>query len=317
MNRVLRLKPAFSLSSMMVRGEIVAFAIGPDSVTYATIAMRRLDHSSVELRKPSPSEPLAGTTHDYRVIGITGSSLSLDVEIRGERFDIHHVQPLPDELLLVSSRAALRGPDDHDQNGRIYSRSGEFKSGILLGDGVSSVQTTPKGRIWTGYFDEGIYGNFGWNTPIGASGLVAWDTQGRKTFEFESKGAPAIDDCYALNVAGEDDVWLYYYSDFPLVRLRNDRIASVWKMPIHGCSAFAIADRHALFFVRLGHICLVQLFNLRDHETPECLASFELRDQSDQPLDVTHVAARADVLRFISGGSLFAIDTQTVIDAAK
>lgn len=35
------------------------------------------------------------------------------------------------------------------------------------------------GRIVTSYFDEGIFGNFGWDQPLGASGLVVWDEQGR------------------------------------------------------------------------------------------------------------------------------------------
>ncbi|WP_176444820.1 hypothetical protein [Paenibacillus herberti] len=38
---------------------------------------------------------------------------------------------------------------------------------FLLGDGIQSVQVTDKGIIWTSYFDEGVFGNNGWDKPIG------------------------------------------------------------------------------------------------------------------------------------------------------
>ena len=36
-----------------------------------------------------------------------------------------------------------------------------------------------------------------------------------------------ICDCYAVNVASDEDVWCYYYAEFPLVHLRSRVRASI------------------------------------------------------------------------------------------
>lgn len=304
--KVLQLKASFSLSSLTEESEIAALDIGPDGVTYLVLAKCERALTAAFRAKH----------RDYRIIGVDGDATTLDIELKTERFHIDHVQPLPEGLLLASSRAAFRNTGA-DKNGRVYSPSGEQKREILLGDGISSLQTTPKGRIWTGYFDEGVYGNSGWDPPLGASGLVAWDAQGQKTFEFQPIAVPTIDDCNALNVASEDDVWLCYYSDFPLVHLRNDRIVAVWRMPLESCRAFAVDDRHSLFAVGRGGALTLRLFEIREQETPRLLADFKLEDPSGRPLETSHVSARAKVIRFLSLGSLFEIDVQTALKAMK
>lgn len=302
--RVLRLRAGHSLSSATEESPVAAFDIGPDGVTYLVLAKRERTLTAVFHPKRK----------DYRIIGVAGDAATLDIEVTTEQFVIDHVQPLPEGLLLASSRADFRNTGSH-KNGRVYSRSGKQQREILLGDGISSLQTTLEGRIWTGYFDEGVYGNSGWDPPIGASGLVGWDAEGRKNFEFQPADVPPIDDCYALNVASEDDVWLCYYSDFPLVHLRNDRIVSVWKMPLESCRAFAVDDRHALFAVGRGETLTLNLFEICEQETPRLLADFEIQDPSGRPLEASRVSARANVIRFLGGDSLFETDVQTALKA--
>jgi hypothetical protein len=47
-----------------------------------------------------------------------------------------------------------------------------------IGDGVARVRVARSGHVWVGYFDEGVYGNYGWGgggggpAPLGAPGLV-------------------------------------------------------------------------------------------------------------------------------------------------
>jgi hypothetical protein len=69
-------------------------------------------------------------------------------------------------------------------------------------------------------FDEGVYG-----AGIGAAGLICFDSTGTPVFKYsdlaQTGKVPFIDDCYALNVISEDEVWLCYYADFPLVCLRG------------------------------------------------------------------------------------------------
>jgi hypothetical protein len=83
------------------------------------------------------------------------------------------------------------------------------------------------GTIWTGYFDEGVYGNLGWGEagdplPLGAAGIVAWSAAFEKTWELNSSEVGVVD-CYALNVA-PDAVWACSYDDFPVIRIADGRV---------------------------------------------------------------------------------------------
>src|SRR5262249_20886820 len=144
-----------------------------------------------------------------------------------------------------------------------------------------SVQATSRGVIWTSYFDEGVFGNYGWQNPVGASGLVGWDSAGKQLYEFQpDAGLDAICDCYALNVKSEEDVWLYYYTQFPLVRLHHREIASVWKMPQGGSDAFAVSTGHALFRGGYKDRDTYQLFDLGKEGNPNLLATVELQNEN-------------------------------------
>lgn len=136
-----------------------------------------------------------------------------------------HVQPLPGgRILLVGSRCQWYD-EGADHNAAIYDSDGNLVAEGVLGDGIGRLATTPEGRIWVGYFDEGIFGNFGWGvsmggaTPIGAPGLVCFDDSFTPVWSFAEAAADvgSISDCYCLNVTGET-AWVSYYTDFPVVR---------------------------------------------------------------------------------------------------
>jgi hypothetical protein len=100
---------------------------------------------------------------------------------------------------------------------------------ILLGDRIHRGQTTSTGRIWISFFDEGVFGNFGWDDPLGSSGLVVWDSRGNKQYEFQradwrSDGLRPIWHSCLLDVESDSSTWLYR----PLVHLRDQRLGSSW-----------------------------------------------------------------------------------------
>jgi len=85
-----------------------------------------------------------------------------------------HVQPLPDDqILIVAARCRWR-PDHPDTNAVVLNPDGSVARRAVLGDGIGHVLATDSGKIWVGYFDEGVYGNYGWGNPrpepIGAPG---------------------------------------------------------------------------------------------------------------------------------------------------
>ena len=214
-----------------------------------------------------------------------------------------------DELLLVCSRSHYKDPEYFEKNGRVYTRTGEFKREILHGDGIQTVQTTSTGIIWTSYFDEGVFGNYGWGKPVGSSGLVAWDTQGRKLYEFTpSEGLDSICDCYALNVETEEDVWCYYYTEFPLVRLRRRENLTFWKIPLAGSDAFAVAGEYALFRGGYKDHDIYQLFSIKSDGSAVLNAKIELRNQQNEMLVANWVVGRADTIYLANNGSVYCID---------
>ena len=93
------------------------------------------------------------------------------------KFQFHYLRPAGDHFLLLGARCAYRenGPD---QNAWIVSRDGAVLSRFCLGDGIQDCVVKKDGTIITSYFDEGVFGNYGWDEPLGACGLIAWTSEG-------------------------------------------------------------------------------------------------------------------------------------------
>ncbi|WP_155638636.1 hypothetical protein [Burkholderia cepacia] len=158
--------PLASIDSLSATGELVAFNVGADDALYMAFALEPLDD-----RTRSDGASFAITTPSaaqrHRLIAWRDGDTLLDLVVDNEPFDIHEIQPVGDDLLVVCCRSSYRGPDDFDLNGRLYRRDGTRCGEILLGDGIQSVQVTGTGEIWTSYFDEGVFGNFGWERRSG------------------------------------------------------------------------------------------------------------------------------------------------------
>src|SRR3569832_2073348 len=135
------------------------------------------------------------------------------------------VDVFPDgRVLVVGPRCSWRSETDFDRNGALSVPKTGAVSRILLGDGIENMSIDTRGRIWVGYFDEGVFGNFGWSDPgpppIGAAGRVCFDAAGTKLWEYDQHRRP-IDDCYALNVQG-DNASVFTYADFPKNVISSD-----------------------------------------------------------------------------------------------
>jgi len=146
--------------------------------------------------------------------------------------DVGHprIPPMPgDRVLIVGVRSQWheRGAD---QNAAIYDADGRTVTREVLGDGIEHVLTTSAGDVWVGYFDEGIFGNFGWggpgaSGPVGACGLIRFSPDLRPVWRAPYEAGQRwteISDVYALNVS-DQEAWTCYYTDFPVVRIRDDR----------------------------------------------------------------------------------------------
>lgn len=183
---------------------------------------------------------------------IHAPDLVQEIEIAGLSLTFPMVQPMPGGGFLIVGSRVQRGPDHTPPNAILYDAGGRAVGHGLFGDGIQHVLATPSGAVWVGYFDEGVFGNYGWGSgagtePIGASGLVRFTPQLEAepdVFDLD------IADCYALNVDGEA-AWTCYYTDFPLVELRGTTATS-WGNTVGGAKAVAIRGNAVAFYGGYG-----------------------------------------------------------------
>ncbi|WP_417390555.1 hypothetical protein [Gimesia sp.] len=185
---------------------------------------------------------ISDTLNDFRIHYCEGEDwFSIDLSPTSENF--HSIQPIGNqEWLLVRCRAS----GDQDRNAHVYGADGEHLRCFPAGDGIENVQVTKDSKIWISYFDEGVFGD----CELSRSGLVCLDHVGEQVFDFHSVciEADQIIDCYALNVCSSHETWLYYYTDFPVVRITNHKVNGIWRnIPVSGSHAFAVSKENVLF----------------------------------------------------------------------
>jgi len=248
----------------------------------------------------------------YRIQCLQSTGWEVVLELASTQKSYDFAQPLPGRRwLLVDSRlAANRGP-----NADIFDEKGTLLSSIVAGDGIQHVQATSAGDIWIGYFDEGVYSG----GKLEGSGLVCLTEEGQPRLQYwtdvaEPNALPCIDDCYALNVSGDDEVWTSYYSNFPVVRLRRKTLDKAWlDFPAIAVRAFAVNGDRLLMapaYRREGPLYSV---NLQDSSIEE----IQVADPGGQPLYFDHSFGRGPLLCFASlsaapNRALFAVDLRSI-----
>ncbi|PYX51931.1 MAG: hypothetical protein DMG76_30690 [Acidobacteria bacterium] len=144
--------------------------------------------------------------------------------------------------------------------------------------------------------------------------MVAWDCTGNKLYEFEAAGElDAMSVCYALNVQSDDDVWCYYYTDFPLVHLHGQKIVSVLQIPVSGSDAFAVWGNHALFRGECKNHDTYRLLSLSSAGEATLLAEIELYNREGVKITAERVVGRADNIHFLSGQVLYKVGVREAI----
>ncbi len=283
----------FCCSLDLGEGHITGFSVGPDQRLYVLICYGRPENG-IERQQDC----------GWRVFSIDSDGECFDYYIPKAVKNFDRVQPLPDGLLLATSRCRF-ADDNTTPNGQVFDSDGRPVRSILLGDGIHSMQTTASGSIWLSYFDEGVFGNLGWRQPIGSSGLRRLDSSGESTFEFQPAGGlDRICDCYCLNIVSERDAWCCYYTDFPIVRIEGDRIASFWNSPISGATGMAIWRSSLLMHGGYGSNDW-KLLRLMPSGNAEIIASYEFRGDLGQTLKAQFATCRGDAIWFLESGNIY------------
>jgi len=189
----------------------------------------------------------------YKVISFvvdwySGETYAYDhVDFGVLKINIHFIQPIKENFLLLGARAMLYKDGKKDKNALVMDHFGNKLNSFCLGDGIENCIVDSKNNIITSYFDEGIFGNYGWDTPIGARGIVKWSEFGEKVWENNNHD---ICDCYAMNIDDNNNLWFYYYIDFSLVKT-DFKSEIVYSPKISGSHGFLISkSQTALLFHR-------------------------------------------------------------------
>jgi hypothetical protein len=217
-------------------GELTVVWASPEN--NEALSPRTVQPGWASIPRPRPDAPVAVQVATYH------PDLVTVVSIAEQAFAYPHVQPLPEgEVLLVGARCSWED-EATKPNAVIYDADGRPVREGVLGDGIAAVQATPTGDIWVSYFDEGVFGNLGWGgpgpAPIGSPGLIRCTADLDIAWRYPYDSFGAISDCYALNVTG-NDAWAYYYTDFPIVRIRADEITG-WANEVKGAHALVVTD---------------------------------------------------------------------------
>ena len=243
------------------------------------------------------------------VLEISNSHGSQELQLTALNAKFPQVQVFPDgDILIVASRCQRFQDGSHEFNARVYDTAGKLQHEFLLGDGIEHVQIDRHGNIWVGYFDEGIFGNYGWghgNDRYGVAGLSCFDKQGRKLWDYQPpSGTDFISDCYALNVSKEG-VWAYYYTDFPFVRVDNDWNVKAWNSETSGAREFAVHGNHILLYGGYGQEKTnCKLLRLEDG-TAKLVGRVHMNLPDGQDLSMATVIGRDNVLHVVVDDNWF------------
>lgn len=237
-------------------GEAIVLHVEPaDAVALAPRFWRSVEFASSPSTRAAYPYTAKAVLHDGREV--------VEAELRDVDLAFPILQSLPGgDWLVIGSRClytpAYAPGRPQELNAYVYSPEGELVRTFLVGDGIEDVQCSLGGDVWVSYFDEGIYGNYGWGSsfggppPVGAASLVRFDALGNRTWEFDAPDEIADDIDYecGLNV-GLEEVWALWGSltpepDLPLTRIDQGGRIQTWRNP-SGAGSFVVADRRVCF----------------------------------------------------------------------
>lgn len=157
--------------------------------------------------------------------------------------NLHYVRKVDDnQYLLASARCHYYSEKNIERNAIILDSKGNVINQIILGDGIQDIKIEDNEIIWTSYFDEGIFGNYGWVEPLGMTGLRSWTLNGEALYVYDAIDYNhSISDCYALNIDENNRKWFYFYTEFFLGQIDNEAM-SFFNLDVDGASSIIIKN---------------------------------------------------------------------------
>lgn len=104
----------------------------------------------------------------------------MSVELKNLPLIPSHIDLFFDGTILIVQGRCVKDGANIEKNARHYCVDGTLLNEFTFGDGIADVQIDETDTIWVSYFDEGVFGNFGWDeAPLGIDGLIAFNRLGK------------------------------------------------------------------------------------------------------------------------------------------
>lgn len=151
-----------------------------------------------------------------------------------------HAQRLPDGGYALASSRSKAG----ERNLQLFDDSCRFKTSFPIGDGVEHLAVDRTGKLWVGYFDEGIFGG----DPLSSAGLSRFDQSGKLEYQWDASTHGRINDCDALTVDDDGAAWVCPYSSYFVASILDADVQIVIReAPVSVISGLLIARTHVAF----------------------------------------------------------------------
>ncbi|MFJ7648645.1 hypothetical protein ACIQ1H_13980 [Lysinibacillus sp. NPDC097279] len=253
-------------------------------------------------------ETVTEQSYRYQVIHLKDGQKKV-LDLPNETWNYHYIQPIDDgQFLLVCARSYYHDAQNIEENARVYDENGRFIRSFCLGDGIGHVYVTKNQEIWTGYFDEGVFGNYGWKDPVGRSGLVGWDASGAKLDSLEEDKEYFIFECLALNGVADGGIWFFFSLDSN-IGVRKEGLTSYYSPEDIYFQAFAVNGETIVAYRGRGERTLFELH--REGNEYKTVRKIELMRTDGKPFEPQLVNNRESKLLFLEGDELYMYEAKS------
>ncbi|KAB7709248.1 TetR family transcriptional regulator [Bacillus aerolatus] len=189
---------------------------------------------------------------NYGLVVILKEQRQFMIRLNNDNFLIPNIKlGFPMVRWIDKDTIVIANPRNESQKDNVFilNLSGTILSSFNGGDGIEGIEVSKEG-IWISYFDEGVFGD-----GISTEGLVLFSFSGNIIFRYHSDllDRPWIADCYAICKGNGSSIWLFPYTEFPLLQVfPESRIINSYKVPkkLHGSNAICIRGKYAYFYDR-------------------------------------------------------------------
>ena len=247
----LKFMPKVELAGLLGRRKIISAAVAHDG----SLVLLVVPEGDEKVAFPVHEQPgwatfpesKARTVYKAWLLRIR-NNIEQEVEVGVLENAFPYIDVLPDGGFVVASCRCKFVDGKGELNACLYNADGSLKKALCFGDGIQDIATTADAKIWVSYFDEGVFGNYGWDDPLGYTGLNCFDTEGEIIWRYPSEDVQhSIDDCYAMTL-NRDEVWMCFYSDFPIAKVDSKRVVKFWQNDFDGASCIAVDRELVMLF---------------------------------------------------------------------